>query len=314
MAKWLIEDGIGERRALLIEQGEVCAARLAWPDELRAGAVADGVLIARAKGSARGTARFPSGEEALVAGLPQAAQEGAQIRLKVVRSAIGEAGRYKRAQARPTEDAIGSAELPGRVVARFEAGLWEAVFEEAWSGCIAFAGGSLTLSPTPGMTVIDIDGDLPRRALALAAIPAIAGAIRRMAIGGNIGIDFPTLPDKPDRRAIDEALNKALGGWPHERTAMNGFGFVQLVARLEGPSLLQRLAGDRTGAAARALLRRAERVSAPGALLIVAHPLVSSAVRTEWRDALARRTGRALVWQDDARLALDGGFAQATSR
>ena len=42
---------------------------------------------------------------------------------------------------------------------------------------------------------------------------------------------------------------------------MNGFGFVQLVARLERPSLLHRAAFQRAGLAARALLRRAEQLA-----------------------------------------------------
>lgn len=310
MAEWLIEDGIGERRAILVESGEAIAARLAWPDELAAGDVAEAVLVSRTAGSTRGTARFANGEEGLVDGLARDAQEGAALRLSMTRGAIGEAGRRKRAQARPSDQPVAKAGSAGRVVHAFGDGLWEDVFADAWAGEAQFAGGSLILSPTPGMTVIDIDGVLPPRALALAAVPAIARAIRRMDVGGSVGIDFPTLSDKAERRAVDAALASALEGWPHERTAMNGFGFVQLVARLEGPSLLQRFAANRAGAAARMLLRRAERVMETGALLMTAHPLVLTAVRPDWRDALARRSGRALRWREDAALALDAGFAQ----
>lgn len=308
-----MEAGIGETRAILLERGEVVAARLDWPGGLCSGQVEDALLIARTAGSRRGTARFANGEEALVDQLPPDAREGAPIRLKVLRGAMAEAGRLKRAQARPTSDATCPAPpLPGQVVARFPAGIWEDVWSEAWHGTVEFAGGTLTFSPTPAMTVVDVDGDLPPPALALAAAPALAGAIRRLGLGGSIVIDFPTLSDKADRQAVDLALSAALQGWPHERTAMNGFGLVQLVARLERPSLLHRLALNPAGAAARMLLRRAEMVSDHGAeLLLTAHPAVRRAVLPEWERELARRTGRKIRWQEEAGLALDGGFAQA---
>lgn len=315
---WLVEEGVAEHRAILLDGGQIVAARVDWPGGLAAGEIADAVLIARTAGSARGTVRFPGGEEALIDRLPRDAVEGAPIRAEVTRAAIGERGRTKLAQARPADAAPRSApslaqRLDGRIVRRFPDCDWDELQDEAWDGQVAFAGGNLTVSPTPAMTLIDIDGTPPARALALAAVPAVAGAIRRFDLAGSIGIDFPTLADKTDRRAIDQALGEALAGWLHERTAMNGFGFVQLVARLERPSLVARLARDRAGAAARRLLRRAEGVDGPGTLLLTAHPALRAAVLPEWEAEVARRTGRSLRWATDSTLALAAGFAQAVT-
>ena len=323
MAEWFVEEGIGEDRAIRLEGGEIIAARVDWPGTLAAGQVEAAVLISRTSGSKRGTLRFAGGEEALVDNLPATAGEGTGYNAEVTRAAIAEKGRNKRAQARlttaPPRPAPSLTErLRGeghavRIVRRFPACGWEDLFDEAWNGTIAFAGGSLTITPTPAMTLIDVDGTALPPSLAKAAVPVIAGAIRRLDLAGSIGIDFPTLADRSDRRALDESLAAALADWPHQATAMNGFGFVQLVARLERPSLLHRFAQDRSGAAARALLRRAEGVNEAGTILLTAHPAVRSATQPAWEAELARRTGRKLRWQEEPALALAAGFAQAVA-
>jgi hypothetical protein len=313
LAEWLVEEGIGEERAILLDDGEILATRLYWPGLLAAGQVEDAVLASRQKGSARGTVRFASGEEALVDRLPRYAVEGAPLRVEITREAIRERDRTKLAHARtsdaPPRPAPGLVEqlrdegFTTRSVRRFASGDWDELWLEAWQGSTAFDGGELAFFDTSAMTLIDVDGPDDPRALALAAVPAIASALRRLDISGSIGIDFPTLTTKSDRKAVDMALGETLTDLPHERTAMNGFGFVQLVARFARLSLLQRIQRDRTGAAARLALRRAERVEGPGVTLLTVHPALKARLRPEWLADLERRTGR------PTRIALDPGLA-----
>ena len=313
---WLVEQGIGEQRAVLLEKGRIVAARLSWPGRMAAGEVAEATVIERIPGSTTALVRFANGEEGFARSLPRSASQGTSVRVEIEREAIAERGRLKRCQARlsdkpllPAPDLAQCLRAEGQVaslVRRFPAETdWEELFAEAWSGEVTFPGGALLLADTPAMTLIDVDGD------AAGAIPPLAAALRRFDVGGNIGIDLPTLTDKGDRRAIDARLGEALADWPHERTAMNGFGFIQIVARLKRPSLLQRIGRDRAGAAARLLLRRAEQVSAPGALLLTAHPAVTAKLSPDWIEELARRSGRGVRLASDPGLALEGGFAQA---
>ena len=263
------------------------------------------------------------GTIALIDALDPGLTEGVTLAVRVARASIAERGRTKLPLVRPAGNAAPGApdfaaqlpSHPARVLLptdrAFDDAGWDDVVEQAVSGTVSFPGGSLTISPTPAMTLIDVDGMPPLQALALAAVPAIASVLARLDIGGSVGIDFPSLSGKQDRQAVDIALERALTGWKGERTAMNGFGFVQLVSRLEGPSLVARFARHPAGAAARVLLRQAERVAGPGTLLLVCHPAVRHAVKPEWEAELARRTGRVVRWQEDTGLALHGGFAQA---
>ncbi|EAQ29459.1 ribonuclease [Erythrobacter sp. NAP1] len=328
MAEWLVEHGIGETRALLIENGEIVASKLRWPGEISAGNRLFAKLTSRTAGKRRGTATLESGQEVLVDQLPPEATEGAQIGVRITRAPIAERGRLKRAQgrcfmvgSRPLDDPEKTAGetrtkdlfVLGDSVSQFEMGDWEEVWHSASSGTIAFAGGEVLCSVTPAMTVIDIDGDLPPRDLALAAVPAIAKALRWFDIGGNIGIDFPTLEAKADRRAVDEALEDALADWSHERTSMNGFGFVQLVARLEGPSLLHRFATSRTALCARYAIRVAERASGAGVTLLRVHPALAAKIKPDWITDVERRTGRPLRIETQPGLALEAPSAQVVS-
>ena len=320
MAEWLLEAGIGEDRAILVEDGEIVEAVIELPAPLRAGAVVEARLTRIVIPGRRGIAALEGGDEALVEPLPPELTEGAAFRAEILREAIPEAGRAKLAKARATEAETrpgpGLAERLGESSRqdphgpdRFEQAGWSELLEEAISGEMGFAGGALRLSLTPAMTLFDVDGSLPPSELAVAGAAAAARAIRRLGIGGSIGIDLPTLPDRASRQAAAAAVDAVLPQ-PFERTAVNGFGFLQIVRRRERPSLPEIVQGDRIGAAARALMRRAQRAQGHGALAIHAAPAVAARIEADWIEALRRQAGAEVVLQADTALAISAGHVQ----
>src|SRR3546814_9303556 len=89
------------------------------------------------------------------------------------------------------------------------------------------------------MTLFDVDGAAPLLDPAIAGATATAVAIRRLDIGGSIGIDLPTLGGKAERQRVVEAIDATLP-LPFERTAMNGFGFLQIIRPRPRASLVER--------------------------------------------------------------------------
>ncbi len=323
MARWLFERGIGEDRAALVENDRILEAWIELPGRLRTGTVAAGRLTAILMPERRGIVTLDRGGEALLEPLPPRLTEGAAVRVEIAREALAEEGREKLPRCRVTE--VEERQGPGleqrlrstgaQVLAvqpsgpdLLEEAGWSELLEEASTGVIDFAGGSLRMSLTPAMTLFDVDGALPPAGLAVAGAEAAGRAIRRFGIGGSIGIDLPTLPDKGHRRAAAAALDAVLPH-PFERTAVNGFGFLQVVRRRERPSLPELVQADPAGAAARALLRRAERGGGSGKRTLHAHPAVVARIgqHAEWLEALARSTGADVALQAEPALAISAG-------
>jgi hypothetical protein len=229
------------------------------------------------------------------------------MRIEVVREALGSTESWKRGLARRTEAEPREAPLlaegtPGRIEG------WDDLLDEARSGIVRFDGGELRIQPTAAMTMIDIDGWLVPDKLAQMGAWAAASAIRRLDIGGPTGIDFPTLKGREARQQIDSILAEYLPS-PSERTAINGFGFVQVVRPRSRASLID-LAADRAAFEARALLRR---VGAEiGAIRLAAHPSVVRVLegKPEWLAQLARQVGGAITLRSDASLAMSAGHAE----
>ncbi|WCM25774.1 ribonuclease [Sphingomonas sp. QA11] len=309
-AEWLYEPGIGEARAALVEDGAIVQALIEIDSDFpRLGAVLAARLVEITVKGREGRVTIEGGGEAMLSPLPAGITQGAALTVEMIREAIPETGRAKLARVAPAEP--GAVPAPGpdllaRITASgqplrilrahepdaLEAAGWSEVLEEALSGDIAFPGGALRLSPTPAMTLFDVDGHPPLETLAINAAHAVGAAILRHDIGGSIGIDFPTIEGKAARQAVAAAIDAALPP-PFERTAMNGFGFLQIVRRRARVSLPELLRADRAGAEARALLRAIERTPPPGIRHHKATPRVLAwlTARPALVAELARRTG-----------------------
>ena len=312
MPEWLVERGIGETRRALIDVDAIAEARVLLDGAVPAGTV----LPARLKRVGRPAVAEAGETEFLLPDGASGFAEGAGLTIEVTRETIPGAEPWKRPLARVSDGQPRPAELPvGEALPfpaaedRLEQAGWSDLIEEARSGIVRFAHGELRISPTPAMTLIDVDGTLPPAELAQAGARAAVRTILRHGVGGSIGIDLPTLEGKAQRKAVDDVLD-ALLPKPFERTAINGFGFVQIVRPRRHASLFE-LAQDRPAFEARALLRRIAFEGA-GAKRVVAHPSVIAVLeaRPDWREALARQVGGAIGLRSDPALPMSGGYAE----
>ncbi len=322
MAEFYAEEGIGETRIIRVENGRVVLAWLDWHETLIGGSRVRAKVMPRQAGDTRGLVETDQGEPVLVRGLSRDNTEGSEVTVEILRAAIREKGRGKAAHGVVTDEAprrwtklerMRADGVVVKTVRQFPVGGWDDIVEAASTGKVEFSGGSIVLSATPAMTLIDVDGHLAPLALSLAAVPVIAQALDTLELHGSIGIDFPTLSAKADRRKVDEALAEALERFPRERTAMNGFGFVQLVGRVDGPSMLHRWSASRVSACARMAMARAERAEGAGITLLTIHPALKSKIKPQWLDELRRRTGREVRIETDPGLALEAPHAQIVS-
>ena len=287
---------------------------------MRAGAVVEARLRKILIPGRRGIAELDGDAEALVEPLAPSLTEGAAFRAEILREAIAESGRDKLAKARATDAPLRAgpklAERLGRFVEppvhgpdRFEEAAWSELLEQAATGEVPFDGGALRMSLTPAMTLFDVDGRLPPAGLARAGAAAAARAIRRFGIGGSIGIDLPTMPGRADRQAAAAAVDATLPQ-PFERTAVNGFGFLQVVRRRERPSIPEIVRADPGAAAARALLRRAGRLQGKVAIHAAPRVILQLKARPLWLEELARRTGGEALLFPNPGLAISEGHVQ----
>ena len=311
MPEWLIERGIGESRAARLVGGHIVESRILLDGIVRAGTR----LTARLKTVGPPAVAEAAGDEYLLPKGAPGITEGAKVVIEVTREAIPGVEPWKRPLAVASRESPATPPaIDGELLAfpverdRLGEGGWLDLIEEARSGIVRFPGGELRLAATPAMTLIDVDGQLAPQKLAVAGAAEAARAILRLDIGGSIGIDLPTSGSKAARQQAGAAIDAVLPQ-PFERTAVNGFGFVQIVRPRARASLVE-LAQDRAAFEARALMRRIA-LEPAGAKRIVAHPAVIRLLerRHDWLEALGRQVGGAIELRGDPAVPMSGGHA-----
>ncbi len=305
---------LGETRLAVVDRGTLLEMHLQRADDgAQVGSQTEARLVSKLVG--RGIVELPDGRQAVLEPLPQSLTEGAPVTVEITRAAWPEAGRPRLAKARPALQRAAESRFAEQLRAaghRLQAGWpalvadqWESGWEAAQLGRVGLPGGSLGFSPTPALIAVDIDGT--GASLAADAAREAARMIRLWGLGGAIVIDFPASPDREARRQVAKAFDEAMGDAAFERTAVNGFGLMQVIRPRTGPSILERARLQPDISAALALLHLAQSEPRPGALQLVARPAVA-----RWLDRqpaliadLSRITGRRVDVRADA-MAGDG--------
>jgi ribonuclease G len=321
LPEWLIERGIGETRAALVEDGEIIEARIELDGATPAGSIIRARLVNNGANGRNAIVVAEGGTEYMLPRGAPGATQGATLVIEVTRETIPGTEPWKLPLGRLTDKEPEPApSLADRLVGRelvfpsprdeLVAVGWDDLVEQMRTGIVPFGGGELRISPTPAMTLIDVDGYLPPDELSLLGAAGAAKAIRRLDIGGSIGIDLPTSRGRSARQAAADAIDAILPQ-PFERTAVNGFGFVQIVRPRSRASLVE-LAEDRPAFEARALLRRAA-FAGPGAVRLAAHPAVVAVLEQNpaWLEDLGRQLGGNTGLRSDEGLPMSGGYAES---
>lgn len=332
--EWLYEEGIGESRAALVHAGRIVEAQIERESKsVLAGAVVQGRLTRVLVPKQRGIVHLLSGENVLLEPIPPRLSEGGTVLVEIRREAIGEPGldgerRDKLALARAAQPGVKPHPGPSllqRITAtglpvipcpaheedRMEAHGWSELLDSAMRGEVGAEDAALRIFPTPAMVLIDVDGSLPPAKLGPKGAKLAATAIRAMGLTGSIGIDLPTMNNKEERSVAAAQIDKILP-LPFERTAVNGFGFIQIIRKRERASLVELLREDPVRSAAMALFRFAERWEGAartggGPISLTANPAVVDLVRrrSDWITQLESRRGGAAKLIPDANLKLE---------
>ena len=291
------DDAPGERRAAVTENGSIVEIHLQRELHVALGECGAGRVDRKTRSGAYVAA--DGGLELLVRGRTDAV-EGGRVLFEVTREAIAEPGRVKPGEAKLIE------ELPDPLVA--QDALWERrmqtlgphtqrefsvadAFDVAMAGASTIGDVTVSFQRTKAGLVFDVDGVGDPLAINIIAARAIARLLRLYQVGAMTMIDFIAVDSKAARQTIAEAFDSAaaLDRRPFERTAVNGYGMMQIVRARPRPSVLDQLFGTRIASLsdetqALWLLREASQSSGFGPRIVTARtPVATLLASPQWQ-------------------------------
>jgi ribonuclease G len=306
----ITDDGPGERRAAQVENGCIVALYLHRHADLMLGQTGEARLVSKSR-----TGHFlktQTGHDLLLRG-PAPETEGTTLSYRVTREAIAEPGLIKRAEAKraqdddphETPDTLWVALVNNVAHASDTNGAISDALSVAQSGTSIAGPAQISFQRTKAGLVFDVDGDGDPLAINLAAAADIARLLRLYQVGGMAMIDFVAVNSKPARLTIADAFDAASCAdvRPFERSAVNGFGLMQIVRPRPRPSVLDQLFGTRIASLsdetqALWLLREAMGGTGIGPRTITATPGVASLITqpswAQYRAEIERSIGATL--------------------
>ena len=288
MAELATDYSPGEWRAVLFEDGEPVSLHIGRTGRAALGSVHEARILSNHAGGA--FVGLGGGEEALLSPAPKVA-EGASVRVDIIREAMAAPGEIKLAMAHVTDAAttkltdaqIWDARIAALGATPVSAGLLDDYFDLAFAGRSEIAGGTIWFERTKAGLVFDVDATGDASAVNDAAAREVARLLRLFGVGGSAMIDFISTDNKAARLAIGAAFDEAAAADPRpfERTAVNGYGLMQVVRAKRQPSILDTLFGARRVSASDEtqllqLLRDAARSTGFGARRIVTRPALAT--------------------------------------
>lgn len=313
------DDAPGERRAALVENGNIVEIHIQR----------DASWVLGETGAGRIDRKTPSGayviaddDSEVLLRSKISDPEGTRVPFDVTREAIAEPGRVKPAEILLRDSGYAQASQKGALWDARLAALDRPVisasiadgFDIAMSGQSQLDTVTVSFQRTKAGLVFDVDGVGHAFDINRVAATEIARLLRLYRIGAMVMVDFVSMESKAQRTQIAEIFDAAsiADGRPFERTAINGYGMMQVLRARPRPSVLDHLFGTRIAALsdetqAYWLLRAVAQSSGFGARTVTARPNVATLLESQnwaiWRTQAVRAAGADMVVVADEKAA-----------